>query len=1057
MRDWGSRDERRRRDASATCVGSLAGQNTPSGSFRDFATRDGVRIIDSSAADGQKPPSLRPGARAGVSFANAARGVAARGAARAARALLVAVRDAIDAEGSVVRPARPTLVRALAAIGGADETLTDERVPVIDGFSGRSARDAEAESMRALVEAATRGAAACLAALDDVADADADADADDDDENDADDVFSTATRRFSMSTRRAVSHALLDALGPATRRNGCVGDAFAPQVAAVFAKCLGSEKNALRETSFRKTGVCPRVAVRFAKIMRVPPALALPFPGAATELAEALVEAVAVEKTSPKTSPKNVGGATAASVASLEASLEASSASSARTRRRSQLAARTDAPASRAGAVAELLAWSGESAGVSRALVERLADACVDAGHASAAETLISKAVFSGTTETAEKKKASHTRSLRLRLAQTHADAGNHRAARRLAGESLAEELRDDSEEAFPFHRGAATDAGHPSKEKETDAEIFFSGNGLESALGARGSERVLLANDADSLAAARAWLERALARAREPGETGETGETDASTPIVGFDCEWRPGPGDARANPVTVAQFAAGGARRRLSAKATVARFAEETKTETKTKDDAASDAEETTSTIPASAVVLDCAAVFGPSASVSSAAGATAFVRRVFAECLLVGFGVAGDARRLVASYPERFEREPPALTAATVCVRDVATTLGGSADGEVASLSTLCAAVLGPANALDKTEQTSRWDERPLRASQIRYAALDALAPRLVLFALLEKRAARMFEGDVGEACRPWTKVHALCSSVKGGSVRGSSRRLNDASSSHTKEDRLCPRTDADVRAALAKLGALGVDEGDDATGFRATDGDDEDSRLRVVDGFRERFAAAEDERDAPRDSSGTHHGGSRRMSKPLLCKTLAVVAERVGDGRVELAATCVLPARDSVRLDMTKVAEALGVETAAEKNGNDDEKGKATGGGVRLRLANETELNLLFGFASGSVGPFGLRDLEAVSDASDVSDVSSPAEDDATRAIKRVAGTSETAVARVSLMDASLITRDISAAKTIAVGGGAPDVKVVGTARAVARHAKARVARIAVALA
>ena len=97
-------------------------------------------------------------------------------------------------------------------------------------------------------------------------------------------------------------------------------------------------------------------------------------------------------------------------------------------------------------------------------------------------------------------------------------------------------------------------------------------------------------------------------------------------------------------------------------------------------------------------------------------------------------------------------------------------------------------------------------------------------------------------------------------------------------------------------------------------------------------------------------------------------------------------------------------------------------------------VRLRLADEVELRRLFGFAPGSVGPFGLRDLEDV----------------ATTA----------SVARASLMDESLVrggetpsSKRLLGRATIAVGGGAPDVKVVGTARAVARHAEARIARIA----
>jgi prolyl-tRNA editing enzyme YbaK/EbsC (Cys-tRNA(Pro) deacylase) len=146
--------------------------------------------------------------------------------------------------------------------------------------------------------------------------------------------------------------------------------------------------------------------------------------------------------------------------------------------------------------------------------------------------------------------------------------------------------------------------------------------------------------------------------------------------------------------------------------------------------------------------------------------------------------------------------------------------------------------------------------------------------------------------------------------------------------------------------------------------------------------------------------------------------LLCKTLAVVAESASDGNVFLAATCVLPARDSIRLDLAAAAEALlGVDVSSPTPA------------FRLRLANANELHELFGFAAGSVGPFGLRD-------------------------------SVKSLRRSTVMDESLFVEE-NAKKTkfsygsfreIAVGGGAPDVKVVGTAQAVAKHADASVARL-----
>ena len=173
---------------------------------------------------------------------------------------------------------------------------------------------------------------------------------------------------------------------------------------------------------------------------------------------------------------------------------------------------------------------------------------------------------------------------------------------------------------------------------------------------------------------------------------------------------------------------------------------------------------------------------------------------------------------------------------------------------------------------------------------------------------------------------------------------------------------------------------------------------------------------------------------------------------MVAERVNDGGVELAATCVLPARDDVRLDLDAAAVALGIFAEDDANvfsessnvfsSSRDASGASTKKKqLRLRLANETELHRLFGFATGSVGPFGLRDLRKAARPR-----RRPRRSRARRKRRFLRRFSES-VKRAAVVDESLFAHD-----AIAVGGGAPDVKVVGTARAVATRADARVARI-----
>ncbi len=72
----------------------------------------------------------------------------------------------------------------------------------------------------------------------------------------------------------------------------------------------------------------------------------------------------------------------------------------------------------------------------------------------------------------------------------------------------------------------------------------------------------------------------------------------------------------------------------------------------------------------------------------------------------------------------------------------------------------LSTLCHRMLG--KKLDKAEQCSVWDRRPLRDRQIRYAALDAYC-LLQLYAKCEEWAKRI-GADLGELCAKQGKIRA-----------------------------------------------------------------------------------------------------------------------------------------------------------------------------------------------------------------------------------------------------------------------------------------------------
>lgn len=149
--------------------------------------------------------------------------------------------------------------------------------------------------------------------------------------------------------------------------------------------------------------------------------------------------------------------------------------------------------------------------------------------------------------------------------------------------------------------------------------------------------------------------------------------------------------------------------------------------------------------------------------------------------------GFGLQHDLRRVAESYPRlplfapaprEGEGDPAAAvsTAAPIAshvdlpllARAVLPALAYKAPaaasarplGPVPSLSRLCEAALGGGTRLDKRQQRSAWEARPLSPAQVRYAAADAHVLTAVFDALVRRAAFMGKEGgseDAGAAVR------------------------------------------------------------------------------------------------------------------------------------------------------------------------------------------------------------------------------------------------------------------------------------------------------------
>jgi hypothetical protein len=583
-----------------------------------------------------------------------------------------------------------------------------------------------------------------------------------------------------------------------------------------------------------------------------------------------------------------------------------------------------------------------------------------------------------------------------------------------------------------------------------------------------------VLVDSRAKLRQARAWLEAATLI----DGCGGGGATRISRAVIGLDCEWQPGKSLGKTpNPVAVVQLAAGVAEAHEGG---------------------------------CRAVLLDCLALLGPAADDATAAATSELLAWVFSNAVVVGFGVAGDVKRLLTSYPERLA--PVAVAAAelaaaqdkqaaapasagsshggvrTVCVRDVALSRGVDAV-DATSLASLCRALLDGRGGvyavrthsksackapgvdptispptfkayhrsyskwntvtrfpcfkpfylileiqqivslrceLDKSQQKSEWGARPLTVAQVRYAALDALVPAMILRRLLathplaavlnkeggQKKTDRLTL-NIAAAAQPWTRVERFAGSLGafassgGGGGAGSSG--GSGGGGLAIPGGIQPRTADDVRMALEAAA---------------------EGRVLGPAGLRL------EEWEVRYPSGGSGEGGEAVAVVPsgvILCKTLGVIAS--GSGGTQLV-VCVLEVRDRLKLDMDAVARLLRADE--QGGGNVSAQPPNHLSTMKCRLATPEELVAEFGFPRGCMGPVGLRHPRAryrvLMDEALLHDGGGGADVDHAAVDVVYSTTSGGGGGGGGEMDKSW--------RLIAVGGGAPRMKVVGRAGALA---------------
>ena len=307
-----------------------------------------------------------------------------------------------------------------------------------------------------------------------------------------------------------------DALGPATRRNGCVGNA-SPYVSAVFAKCLGSS------CAFRKTGVCRARAVRFAKILRVYAVRRVAVSGLGDDAGD---EAGGGD---PEGDPeeKRGSGPRPSSKRSSETPNVPRNPKPGVVRRVTPLATRADAPG--------VARRRRRRARRRRRRRRRRRNTGGGAGggvstrrHASAAEALTKARAGDAFALRARWRRRTRTRVTTARRGGSPARARG-RASRVRRGGGVC---------VFPPRGSRRVD--------KTDDDAMRATSARASALG-DGNEAILVANDLDSVSSAFSWLENALVAERSRFSTRSWGSTASGASHSGARDDQ---PGDRRAQP---------------------------------------------------------------------------------------------------------------------------------------------------------------------------------------------------------------------------------------------------------------------------------------------------------------------------------------------------------------------------------------------------------------------------------------------------------------------------------------------------------------------------